>query len=59
MKGDYYKRELKKKRDRMVAWQESVFKTNKVNFYLLIQRFCWQSFIKPEGLTQELFLSEF
>ena len=34
----------------MMVWQERVFKTNKVNFYLLYQRFCWQSFIKPEGV---------
>ena len=32
-----------------MAWQERMFKTNKVNFYLLYQRFCWQSFIKREG----------
>ena len=43
----------------MMTSQERVFKIDMRNFYLSYQRFHWQSFIKIERLSQELFMSEF
>ena len=43
----------------MTVSQERVFKIIKVIFYLLYQKFRWQSFIEIERLSQELFMSEF
>ena len=39
--------------------QDNVFKINKIIFQLSYQKFRWQSFIKIEWLSQELFMSEF
>ena len=43
----------------MMTSQERVFKVTKVIFWLSYQKFLWQSFIKTERLSQELFMSEF
>ena len=39
--------------------QDNEFKINKIIFQLSYQKFRWQSFIKIEWLSQELFMSEF
>ena len=43
----------------MVVSRERVFKINQVIFKLSCQKFRWQSFVKIERLSQELFMSEF
>ena len=43
----------------MMTSKERVFKTNKVIFQLSYQKFRWQSSIKIQRLSQELFISKF
>ena len=51
---------IKKECDQMITSQERVLKINKVIFQLsYYQKVRRQSFIKIEGLSQELFMSEF